>query len=159
HLVQNVADAQPVFAVDNGHGAVRFDGRNQHLLLRDLGLAYSDVTIVAVAAPFSNTGDFRAILALNRVDEHDYQSGVNLDLGPAFYGRIQTLKPEGPGFGGAVNLMKDPSDFGTIRRIALTTAPGAGGVKLHIDGKFQGQRDRADSVIHMNQLTVGARYY
>src|SRR5262249_17053508 len=154
HLVQKSADAQPRWVSGDGHPAVRFDGRSQHLLLSCTDLAYSNMTIFVVTTPFSNTGDFRGFLATNKTCKTHYFSRLNLDMGSPFFGRFQSLNVEGNGFGGAVNLMKDASEFGIMRRIALSTASGKNAVRLYIDGKLQGERDAVNSLINMDQLTV-----
>ena len=160
HLLQKEVEGRPQFvALPNGYKAVRFDGVQQALALGGLDRGYRELTLFIVAAPFSNRGDFRALLALNQTDKNDYQSGVTIDFGPENSPKFQSLNVEGPGFGGAVNLLKDASNFGAARRLCVTSAVGAGGVKLFIDGKAQGQRDRTDSTLRMDQITVGARFY
>jgi putative heme-binding domain-containing protein len=159
HLIQKDIPAQPVLTVDGDHTAVRFDGRQQHFSLPGLRRSSREVTVFVVAAPFSNRGNFRGLLALNRAGVNDYVSGLNVDLGPAPSARFQTLNIEGAGFGGAINLLKESSDFGTVQRLAVTSAVGPGGTKLYLNGKLQGQRDRADSALHFDRVTVGARFY
>ncbi len=156
HLIQKDAATRPLFQAD---GAVRFDGEGAFLSLRGLGLSFRDLTVFVVATPFSNPGSFRAFLAMNQDGKNDYTSGLNIDLGPGFSPRFSSLNLEGAGFGGAVNLLRDASDFGVIRRIAVTSTPGPGGTRLYLDGKPQGRRDRGPSTLHMDQLVIGARCY
>src|SRR5207249_7888168 len=66
---------------------------------------------------------------------------------------------EGAGFGGAVNLLREASDFGTVQRLCITSTVGLGGTRLYVNGKPGGRRDRSDSTLRMDQLTVGARFY
>ncbi len=155
HVGQSDPLAQPVFQ----DGAVRFDGAKSFLELADQRQSYGELTVVVVAAPVANSGVFRAVLAMNEEGRNDYTSGLNLDQGPGRSRRFTTLNAEGKGFGGAVNLLKEPSDFGIVRRIVLTSTPGPGGTKLYVDGKPQGTRDRADGRLSMDRLTVGARCY
>ena len=58
-----------------------------------------------------------------------------------------------------LNLMADPSDFGVVRRMTVTSAPGPGGTKLYVDGKAAGSRDRGPSVLDVDRIIVGARYF
>ena len=44
--------------------------------------------------------------------------------------RFDTLNVEGEGFGGMANLLAEPSDFGVVRRMTVTSSPGPGGTKL-----------------------------
>src|SRR5262249_19409006 len=111
------------------------------------------------AVPFSNAGDFRAFLALNRTGQNDYTSGLTVDQGPGATFRFQALNVEGAGFGGAVNLLRDGADFGVAQRLCVTSTVGAGGTKLFANGRPAGQRARSASALRMDQLPVGARFY
>jgi putative heme-binding domain-containing protein len=159
HLIQKEGRAQPVLTLEGDQAAVRFDGRQQHFSLPGLGRSARAMTVFVVAAPFSNRGNFRGLLALNRAGVNDYVSGLNVDLGPAPSGRFQVVNVEGAGFGGATNLLKGPFDFGIVQRLAVTSAAGPGGTKLYLNGKLQGQRNRADAALHFDRVTVGARFY
>src|SRR5262245_59472786 len=159
HLTQKDTAAQPTLALHGEHAAVRFDGRRQHFTLAGLGRSFKEVTVFVVAAPFSNRGGFRGFLALNKAGVNDYTSGLTLDLGPFASGRFETFNAEGAGFGGAANLLKGASPFGTVQRLAVTTAVGPGGTRVYLNGEPQGRRDRADSTLHMDRFTVGARFY
>lgn len=159
HLLQKAANRQPLFHSIDNHIAFRFDGRQQCLQLSGLGSSLREVTCFVVAVPFRNPGYFRGFLAINKIGVNDYVSGLNLDLGPLPTTRWETLNAEGAGFGGAVNLMRQAHDFGTVQQICLTTTPGKAGVQLLVNGKLQGQRDRADTILAMDQITVGARFY
>ena len=94
---------------------------------------------------------------MNQNGKNDYTTGLNLDLGPAPTPRFTTLNVEGAGFSGATNLLRDGSDFGAVRRLALTSKVGRGGVQLFAEGKPNGKRDRAESVLHLDSFVVGAR--
>jgi putative heme-binding domain-containing protein len=159
HLAQKDVRSQPAFAAGEGYRAVRFDGETQHLSRAGLGRSYQDLTVFVVAAPFSNAGGFRAVLALSATGQNDYVSGLTIDQGPGGAPRFGSLNVEGAGFGGATNLLKDASDFGTVRRLCVTSSAGAGGTRLYADGRPNGQRDRAGSTLRMDRLTLGARYY
>src|SRR4051812_10083646 len=82
HLVQKDPQAQPVLVLQEGHAAVRFDGRQQHFSLAGLGRSSREITVFVVAAPFANRGNFRGLVAVNRAGVNDYVSGLNVDLGP-----------------------------------------------------------------------------
>jgi putative heme-binding domain-containing protein len=159
HLTQKEHQAQPTLILENNHAAIRFDGRGQHFTLPGLGRSFRELTVFAVTAPFSNRGGFRGLLAVNRAGVNDYTSGLTLDLGPNPSTRFDSLNVEGVGFGGAANLLKEPATFGTVQRLAVTSAVGPGGTRLYVNGKLQGRRDRADSTLHFERVTVGARFY
>ncbi|HEY7158086.1 MAG TPA: ThuA domain-containing protein [Gemmataceae bacterium] len=159
HLLQKTTRAQPRFHDAEGVVALRFDGEDAYLALHKQNQTFREITIFLVAVPFGNSSGFRAFLAMNRDGKNDYTSGLNIDMGPNWSERFQTLNVEGAGFGGAVNLMKGAFAFGAGHRITITSTPGAGGTRLWLDGKLTGRRDRGDSLLHMDQLTLGGRCY
>jgi putative heme-binding domain-containing protein len=159
HLIQNDAQLQPIFALVDGHPALRFDGRQQYCARLGLGMSLKEATIFIVTVPFSNRGDFRGFLALNETDKNDYVTGLTIDQGSGPTPRFESVNVEGAGFGGAFNLQKEAFEFGLVQRICATTAAGKGGTKLYSNGTLHGQRDRADTQLRMDQLTVGARFY
>jgi putative heme-binding domain-containing protein len=159
HLTQKDAADQPLFTSSDGYTAVRFDGERQYLTRSAINRGYQAVTVFLVAAPFTNAGDFQGFLAMNQAARNDYVSGLTIDQSFALTQRFQSLNVEGAGFGGAVSLLRDGSDFGTVRRLCVGSGVGAGGTRLYVDGRLNGRRDRDDSTVRMDQLTVGARYY
>ena len=158
NLTQKKADARPTFLAGDAP-ALLFDGDGSYLSLTGAGLSFKQATVVVVAAPFGNPGDFRAFLAMNQSGKNDYTTGLTLDLGPGTTGRFDALNVEGAGFGGWTNLLHDASDFGAVRRLAVVAASGPGGVRLFADGKADGKRGRAESVLHVDEFRVGARCY
>lgn len=159
HLVQDQGSSQPTYQITEALHSLRFDGRRTSLTIVQVPAVLKDCTIFVVAAPFSNQGFFRGFLAFNETGKNDYVSGLTLDLGPLGMQRFQALNPEGIGFGGAVNLMRDTFEFGTLQRICMTTKAGRGGTRLYINGNLNGQRDRSDGLIHLDRITLGARFY
>jgi putative heme-binding domain-containing protein len=159
HLTQKDAAARPVFHSADGYTAVRFDGERRYMTRSGIDASYRAVTIFLVATPFANAGDFRGLLALNQAGKNDYVSGLTIDQGWAGTTRFESLNVEGAGFGGAVNLVTEAAEFGTVQRLCVTSEVGRGGTKLYVNGKPAGRRDRSESTLRMDQLTVGARYY
>ncbi len=138
---------------------MRFDGEATYLERSGLAERLRGFTLFVVAAPLSNGGGFRAFAAMHQDRQPDFTSAYTLDLGPGFTGRFESLNVEGNGFGGAGNLMADASEFGVVRRMAITSAAGAGGTKLWVDGKPGRSRDRKESELIADRLLVGARFY
>jgi putative heme-binding domain-containing protein len=159
HLAQPAAEARPVYQAMSGAAAVRFDGSDDFLAASGLGLEMRALTVFVVAAPYSNAGDFRALLAANATGKNDYTSGLTVDLGPAPSSRWQSLNVEGAGFVGAANLLGPPVGFGGLHRLTMTVPEGAGEVALFLDGRPAGKRPRAASVLRADQFLVGARFY
>ena len=155
HFAQMREQAQPVYY----DGALRFDGAGSHLERAGAGVRLENFTVFVVGAAFSNAGDFRAFLAMHEQGQPDFVSGLTVDLGAGFTTRFDTLNVEGEGFGGMLNLMAEPSEFGVIRRMSITSSPGKSGTKLSVDGNPAGARDRSRSVFDVDRITVGARYF
>jgi glucose/arabinose dehydrogenase len=155
HFSQFREAAQPVYQ----NGALRFDGKASYLERAGAGAKLEEFTLFIVAAPFSNAGEFRAFFATHEQGQVDFTSGITVDMGSGFTTRFDTLNVEGEGFGGMLNLMAEPSDFGAVGRMGVTSAPGRGGTKLYTDGKAARSRDRQSSVLDVDRIIVGARYF
>ena len=155
HLAQLREAAQPVYR----DGALRFDGEASYLERAGAGARLEDFTLFIVAAPFSNAGGFRAFFATHEQGQVDFTSGVTVDMGSGFTARFDTLNVEGEGFGGMLNLMAEPSEFGVIRRMGVTSAPGRGGTKLYVGRQVRAVARPQPSVLDVDRIIVGARYF
>lgn len=154
-VTQPRGDARPKFL----EGALRFDGEATYLERAGIETRMKEFTLFVIAAPLSNGGGFRAFAAMHQDGRDDYTSAFNVDMGPGYTGRFDSLNVEGPGFGGAVNLMADPSDFGVVRRLSVTSALGPGGTSVTVDGRSVRVRDRKDAAFHADRLLIGARFF
>ena len=163
NLSQKNRDSQPKMVgsltPDGKHSVVRFDGQNDSLFLAGPGKSYRDLTLFVVAAPRTNAGGFRALLAFNKKGVNDYTSGLTADLSWMASARWNVLNLEGAGFGGAADLMGEDYPLGTFHVISTTLAPGKAGVKLFIDGKPSGSRDRTAGELRADELRLGVRHY
>src|SRR5262245_46006281 len=72
HVVQRAQPAQPRLAVRGKHAAVRFDGTRTYLGVTGQDRTLKEFTLFVVAAPRSNAGFFRALLAANETGRNDY---------------------------------------------------------------------------------------
>ena len=150
HLEQGKPASQPTLlgtlTPDGKHPVIRFDGQDDSLLLAALGKSYKDVTLFLVAAPRTNSGGFRGLIAFNKQGVNDYTSGLTVDLSWAPSLKFNVLNLEGAGFGGAADVMAEELPLTTFHVLSTTLTPGKAGVKLFVDGKPSGSRDRtADS--------------
>jgi len=159
HLSQPLSEARPHLHMDSAGAAVAFDGKDDFLLAENLRLALTNATLFIEAAPLSNTGGFRALLAINQFGRNDYTSGFTVDLGPGGGGDFAFLNIEGAGFGGAVNLLKGSKPFGGFHSLAILTEEGPNGLQMLLAGVAGGARERKKGLLAMDQLTVGARRY
>lgn len=157
HFIQRSADSQPVWVVAGNAAAFRFDGIDDCLEHVSSAGPLHEFTLYLLARPESNPGGFRALFAANELGQRDYTTGVNVDMSYLGTSQFETLNIEGRGFGGAINLMKDPQPFGQFYRIETVASRDA--VALSIDGITQLTRPRADGPIGTDQFTIGARFY
>jgi putative heme-binding domain-containing protein len=159
-LAQADPRVRPAYRPTGDFHAIRFNGQDAHFRLSNLGQSFREMTVFVVAAPFSNPDWFTAFLAMSAAGKNDYETGLNIDQGTGPPQRFQVLNIEGAGCQGAKNLLREPLDFGAVARLCVTSAPGKDGVALWLNGQRQGARDRtATSLIRMDELIVGARYY
>ena len=159
HASQPVADFRPVLKTSPGGTAVRFDGANDFFATTLPGLRPFEATIFFVAAPHVNPGLFRAFLSLHPPGQNDYVAGLNVDLGGAGSGTIDKINIEAAGAGGERNLLSSRFDFGTFHVYSVAAGSGANGLRLFVDGKAEGQRDRKPGPLGFDELLLGARCY
>ncbi len=155
HLAQFNPDAQPLYQA----GAVRFNGTSTFLERAGAAARLEDFTLFIVAAPFSNAGGYRGFLAAHEQGEVDFTSGVTIDMGAALTLRFESLNVEGEGFGGERSLLAEPSSFGVVRRMVVTSSSGPHATKLYMDGKPARDRDRNASILDVDRIVAGARYF
>jgi putative heme-binding domain-containing protein len=156
-VAQSAVAAQPRWQQSAGGALVRFDGKDDWLGATKLGAAFENATVFVVAAPRTNPGTFRGFVSWAETARNDYLTGFNLDLGGGPTSTFTALNAEGAGFRGEYNLLNTQFDFGTFHVFSVVSAPGAGGVKLFLDGGAEGSRDRAPSIMRMDDLAIGAR--
>lgn len=156
---QPVAEKQPKLVKVGDAWVVRFDGDDDHLRIVGVQKKLTAFSMFVVAAPHSNLGFFRGLVAFNQSDRRDYESGFTLDLNAPFSSRLDNLNLEGRGFGGARNLLKTPSRFGELRVIECMADPQARKVRLVVDGKPEGEREFTPVELSMDDITIGARFY
>ncbi|WP_165225086.1 ThuA domain-containing protein [Aquisphaera insulae] len=154
-LVQARETARPRLVA----GAIRFDGEQTYLERGGPGMEIRDCTLFVVAAPLSNAGGFRGFVSFHQDGREDFTTGLNADLGAGYTNRFEVFNVEGPGFGGMANLMGEPSKFGVVRRLTVSTRSGPGGTAVRVDGIPAGSRARSASTLHAYRLLVGARHY
>ncbi|MFO1501720.1 MAG: hypothetical protein U1G07_25645 [Verrucomicrobiota bacterium] len=160
HLVQSHRERRPSFRQEFNGAYLSFDGKDDCLSASLAGLSLTNLTLFLVTAPATNEGDFRAFCALNRAGHNDYLSGLNLDLGPVATPQFLVVNAEGNGFGGASQLWRGHgAPFRGWHTLALECQSGPGGVRLFVDGRAQGSRDRQDSVLRADEFVLGARHY
>jgi putative heme-binding domain-containing protein len=159
NLVQRVLAFQPRYLQAGQRAVVRFDGKDDFLGLAGLERRLEECTLFIVAAPRSNAGDFRGFFSINATGKNDYLSGLNVDMNAQGSSRFDVVNVEGAGFQGAVNLMKSFAPFGEFHLLEVQSRAGPAGVKLFLDERPAGTRKRMPGVMHLEQVTLGARCY
>jgi len=159
HVSQATSASRPRFRLHGTDAAVAFDGKDDFLAAANLGLVLSNATLFVHAAPISNAGGFRGLLAVNEFIRNDYTSGFTVDLGPAGSGAFSFLNVEGAGFGGALSLLKGPKPFGSFHTLGIVFQAGPDDTRLFLDGEAGGARSRAPGLVRGDDLTIGARRY
>lgn len=159
-LAQHRPEARPRFQQAFGGAFLAFDGKDDALLSSHLNAEKTNVTVFVVAAPRSNEGSFRGFFGLSRAGRNDYLTGLNFDFGPWATPQVSFLNVESSGVNGAAQLLAGPGfAFGGWHTFTVECEAAAQGVRLFIDGKAQGARDRQISAIRLNEFVLGARHY
>jgi len=160
HLAAPAPGARPRFRQESQAAFLSFDGRANALSASFLHGELSNATVFIVAAPRSNRGGFRAFFSFSRAGANDYATGLNLDLGEAPSAELSSINAEGSGMRGMAQLLQGPPlDFGLWRIFSLQSQAGNGSVRLFVDGRAQGARNRAGGTMGLNDFTLGARHY
>ena len=157
--LQPVAVRQPQLVKVGDSWVARFDGDDDHLRVLGVQKKLTAFSMFVVAAPHSNLGFFRGLVAFNQSDRRDYESGFTLDLNAPFSSQLNNLNLEGRGFGGARNLLKTSSRFGELRIIECSADPQTRKIRLVVDGKAEGEREFVPGELTMDDITIGARFY
>jgi putative heme-binding domain-containing protein len=159
NAIQPDAAAQPQLLRVGNANVVRFDGDNDHFRMVSGGRSAEAVTLYLVAAARDNPGGFRAFVAANEANQRDYQSGFTVDLGPFLTAGLSQFNVEGRGFGGVQSLVNGQTPFGALRVFEIRISPSEKKVSVTVDGEPAGSRPWEPAAIHLEELTVGARYY
>ena len=161
HLAQPSRRARPKFQQSFAGGFIRFDGEDDFLFASHLGRVLTNTTIFLVAAPRANKERFLGFFSMSEHGKNDYTSGLNLDLGFEPTPKLSAINIEGAGSSGAQNLLaiNRVLDFNTWHCFTISSAPGDAGTALFLDGVPQQARERSESLLHLDELTLGARYY
>lgn len=153
--------ARPRLVTAEGRSFVRFDGADDFLEAKGFERGVSEVTLFVVAAPTTNLGMFRGVLAAAKHGENDYTSGLTVDLGPFPSTRLETINVEGRGFQGFFNVASSPREFREFLTISTRIGPGPAGAEIatQVDDVPQRPRARRVEPMTLDRLTLGARLY
>ena len=159
NCLQDDATRQPRLFPVNDDWLVWFDGEDDFVQCLDQPTKLDAVTIFIVVAPQRNLGNFQGFFSAGARDGRDYQTGINIDMGPASSFQLTELNIEGPGFGGARNLFASKAPFGSAYLVECVVDPGTQQVQCWVDGKLTGSRPFQPTQLNFEHFTVGGRYY
>ncbi|MDQ3621771.1 MAG: ThuA domain-containing protein [Verrucomicrobiota bacterium] len=163
--VQPVAGGRPVYRQSENAAFFRFDGKDDFLALAGPRLLTPAMTVFVLAAPKANAGGFPALFSTAESGKNDYTSGLNLDLGPAATDDLSVVNVESAGAAGFRDLLVPgilgaaERPFGAFHVFTVRTQMGKGGTELFFDGIKAGARDRLESNLGLDHITIGARRY
>ena len=160
---QLAPDRRPVLHSDGETAFLKFDGKDDFLLVSANPETTAALTIFVLAAPRTNPGGFSAFLGSARTGQNDYASGLNFDFGPQPTKELSVLNVESAGSLGFRDLLT-PGFFNATERSfgdfhVFTVRSLVGKAEVFLDGFKGGERDRADSAINLDNFIVGARLF
>lgn len=163
--VQSRAAGRPTFVADDVEALVRFDGKDDYLMVYGSRGPTRELTVFLLAAPRGNTAPFSGLFATALAGQNDYTSGINLDQGPKATKEISVLSVESAGSGGSRNLLQPGKNlaarlpFENFHVFTVRSAIGPKGNELFLDGNRLGERSRAESAIGLDEMVVGGRIF
>ncbi len=162
---QPLALQRPLLVGDAAAALLRFDGKDDFLAVPGPRRVTAALTLFVLAAPKGNAGQFAAFFSAAEAGRNDYESGLNLDQGPAATEELSVLNVESAGAGGFRDLLEPgllsaaERPFGDVHLFTVRSQPGAGGTELFFDGIKAGARDRLESHLGLEHLLIGARQF
>lgn len=163
--VQPVGERRPVLMKSKNAAFFRFDGQDDFLALSGSRRLTPELTVFVLAAPTSNAGRFAALFSTAENGKNDYTSGLNLDQGPAPTEDLSVLNVESAGGAGFRDLLVPgilgaaERPFGDFHLFTIRSRIGKDGTEIFFDGIKAGARDRLESHIGLDQISIGARRY
>ena len=162
---QLLPEHRPMLMSDSGAAYFKFDGKDDFLAFIGAKESVAELTVFVLAAPKSNAGNFTALFAAAPVGKNDWNAGINFDFGPAATKELSVLNVESAGATGAGDLLEQrflnaaEVPFGRFHVFTTRSRIGKGTFEVFLDGFKSGQRDRAESTIGLDHITIGARLY
>ena len=162
---QPLATSRPVFRADDAEAFVRFDGKDDCLALSLGKKRVKELTVFVLAAPRANRGPFVGLFGSAVAGKNDFNSGLNLDLGPTATKELSVLNVESAGSPGFKNFIQPGKNlaahlpFEGFHVFTVRSKVGAKGSELFLDGIKLGERERKESTLGLDEMVIGARLY
>jgi putative heme-binding domain-containing protein len=156
---------RPLFITNRTRAFLRFDGVDDFLSLSGPRQLSPSATVFILAAPQGNRGLFPGFFSCAEAGKNDYTSGLNFDLGPAPTKELSVLNVESAGSTGFRDLLIPGQNlaadlpFGGFHVFTIRSQIKPKGNEVWLDGIKLASRDRLESMIGLDQMVIGARYY
>src|SRR5436190_9050177 len=140
---QLVPERRPSLVSDGQAAYFRFDGKDDFLAFIGAKESAAELTVIVLAAPKSNPGNFSALCGMAATGNNDYTTGLNLDFGPSATKDLSVINVECPGCQGARDLLApgflNAADrpFGGFHVFTARSKIGNNGIEVFLDG-FKG---------------------
>lgn len=163
--VQPLAGSRPLLISSDDAAFFRFDGKDDFLSLTGGRHLTPDITLFILAAPKKNAGGFSALFSTAENGKNDYTSGLNVDQGPAGTEELSVINVESAGAAGFRDLLVPgilgaaERPFGAFHVFTIRSRIGKVGNEVLVDGIKAGERERLESHVGLDQITLGARRY
>jgi putative heme-binding domain-containing protein len=163
--IQPTPAQRPRYLADGSEALVRFDGKDDFLILSGPKRATRELTVFVLAAPKGNPGPFVGLLAGAALGQNDYTSGFNLDFGNVATPQLSALNLETAGSPGFQNLIQPGKNlaaalpFGGFHVFTIRSKMGAHGNEVFLDGLKLADKPRGESILALDEITIGARFY
>ncbi|MFC1756463.1 LamG domain-containing protein, partial [Patescibacteria group bacterium] len=141
--------------------ALSFNGTNEYVRTLNTGLSSQDATFSFWVNPPSKPQAWHGFLAASQETNNDYTDGITINHCFFSTSNFETICIEGAGSvgGGLTDLMSSSYPFNTWHQVTVTSEIGTGGIKLYVDGIYEGSKDRTSSTMQLDDIKIGARYY
>ena len=165
NATQIVAEKRAILISDGETACLKFDGKDDFLSVTGPRRSTPALTVFVLAAPTTNNGNFAALFATSQTGANDYTGGLSFDFGPNPTLDLSVLNGESAGATGFQNLLVPgvmnaaSRPFGDFHVFTVRSRVGKAGTEVFLDGFKGGERDRAESVIGLDQMVLGARFY
>ena len=164
HALQSLAAPRPAFNTVGDEAFLRFDGRDDFLVVSGGDASATNITVFVLAAPRTNGGNFSALFSTAAAGRNDYSSGLNLDFGPGATKELSVINLESAGAIGFVDFLQPGKNlaaelpFGGFHVFSVRSSI-AKGDEAFLDSIRLGERPRAPSVIGLDEMVIGGRLF
>lgn len=162
---QLVPERRPILVSDGQAAYFKFDGKDDFLAFIGAKESAAELTVIVLAAPKANPGNFSALCGMAAAGKNDYTTGLNFDFGPSATKDLSVINVECPGCQGARDLLgpgffnAGDRPFSGFHVFTARSKIGNSGIEVFLDGFKGGARDRTESKIALDHVVVGARLY